>query len=148
MPNPGRNNIDEAVIRRMVTEALEAQEQEFFQTRGADSDGQLVAYLRACAVALGHTPWPREIIGGRTLLERFGTWEAALEKAKLPKPQAPDKLTQFARYQAEVERQREAYREKKAAKKFRTRQREKTGKKSNPCDPPCTDGREKLSDCL
>ena len=42
MPYPGRNNIYEATIKRMVNEALEAQEQEFARNRGNDSDEQLI----------------------------------------------------------------------------------------------------------
>ena len=44
MPYPGRNNIYDATIKRMVNEALDAQEQEFAQNRGGDSDEQLLAY--------------------------------------------------------------------------------------------------------
>ena len=122
MPHPGRNNIYEATIRRMVNEALEAQEREFAQNRGGDSDEQLLAYLQFCAKALGHTPWPREIIGGRVIEQRFGSWETALTKANLPKPVTQDKLTGFARYREEVERQKVVYREKKAAKKQKVKQ--------------------------
>ena len=62
MPYPGRNNIYEATIKRMVNEALDAQEQEFAKNRGGDSDEQLLAYLQFCAELLGHTPWSREIV--------------------------------------------------------------------------------------
>lgn len=106
MPHPGRNNIYEATIKRMVNEALDVQEQEFAAIRGADSDEQLLSYLCFCAGALGHTPWPREIVGGYLIEQRFGTWQAAIVKAKLPMPTTPDKLTGFARYQEETERQR------------------------------------------
>lgn len=125
MPHPGRNNIYEAAIRRMVNKALEDQEQAFSQNRGTDSDEQLLAYLRCCARQLGHTPWPREIVGGALIEERFGSWELALLQAKLPKPMNPDKVTSFARYREEVERQKAAYREKKAAKKQKAQQRMK-----------------------
>ena len=117
MPYPGRNNIYEATIKRMVNEALEAQEQEFAQNRGSDSDEQLLAYLQFCTQLLGHTPWPREIVGGSLIEKRFGTWQIALIKAKLPKPSTPDKTSGFARYQEQTQRQKELYREKKAAKK-------------------------------
>ena len=126
MPHPGRNNIYEATIRRMVNEAIETQEQAFAQNRGGDSDAQLLAYLRFCADRLGHSPWPREIVGGNLIGQRFGTWGRALQKAKLPKPTTPDKLTSFARYLEETERQKAAYREKKAAKKQKAQQRLKT----------------------
>ena len=124
MPYPGRNNIYEATIKRMVNEALEAQEQEFAQNRGSDSDEQLLAYLQFYTQLLGHTPWPREIVGGSLIEDRFGTWQTALIKAKLPKPSTPDKTSGFARYQEQTQRQKELYREKKAAKKQKN-QREK-----------------------
>ena len=124
MPHPGRNNIYDATIKRMVNEALEAQEQEFSKNRGGDSDEQLLAYLQFCAELLGHTPWSREIVGGRSIEDRFGSWDKALAKAKLPKPTTQDKLTGFARYHEEVERQKVVYRQKKAAKKLRAKQRE------------------------
>ena len=124
MPYPGRNNIYEATIKRMVNETLEAQEQEFAQNRGSDSDEQLLAYLQFCTQLLGHTPWPREIVGGSLIEDRFGTWQTALIKAKLPKPSTPDKTSGFARYQEQTQRQKELYREKKAVKKQKN-QREK-----------------------
>ena len=126
MPHPGRNNIYDATIRRMVREAIETQEREFAGSRSADSDGQLLAYLRQCADRLGHTPWPREIVGGNLIGQRFGSWKNALRKAELPEPTTPDKQTAFARYQEEVERQKTLYREKKAAKRQRARERMKT----------------------
>ena len=127
MPYPGRNNIYEATIKRMVNETLEAQEQEFAQNRGSDSDEQLLAYLQFCTQLLGHTPWPREIVGGSLIEDRFGTWQTALIKAKLPKPSTPDKTSGFARYQEQTQRQKELYREKKAVKKQKN-QREKNQK--------------------
>ena len=128
MPYPGRNNIYEATIKRMVNEALDAQEQEFAQNRGGGSDEQLLAYLQFCAELLGHTPWSREIIGGRLIENRFGSWEEALVKAKLPKPKTQDKLTGFARYIEETERQKVVYRQKKAAKKQKAQLRLKAQK--------------------
>lgn len=123
MPHPRRNNIYMATIKRMVNEALEAQEQEFTANRGADSDEQLLIYLRQCSATLRHTPWPREIIGGNLIERRFGTWQAALCLAKLPLPNTPDKITVFIRYQEETERQKVIYRERKAEKKIRAQKR-------------------------
>ena len=128
MPHPGRNNIYEATIKRMVNQALEAQEQEFASNRNSDSDEQLLDYLRFCASVLQHTPWPREIVGGSLIEQRFGTWEAALLKAKLPLPTTPDKVTGFARYQEETQRQKELYRIKKAEKKQKAQQRKNAQK--------------------
>ena len=135
MAHPGRNNIYEATIKRMVTQALEAQEQAFGQEHGSDTEEQLVAYLQDCALRLGHTPWPREIAGGGMIEERFGTWRNALAKAKLPAPNTPDLYQSFARVQEETERQKALYRKKKAAKKERHQQRLKAQKeKRGPSD--------------
>ena len=128
MPYPGRSNIYDATIKRMVNEALEAQEQEFAILRSSDSDEQLLDYLRFCAQLLGHTPWPREIVGGSLIEKRLGSWDMALAKANLPKPITPDKLSEFARYNEETKRQKEIYREKKAAKKLKAQQRLKNQK--------------------
>lgn len=141
MPHPGRNNIYDATIKRMVKEALDAQEQEFAALRGEDSDEQLLEYLRYCASVLNHTPWPREIVGGGLIEQRFGSWPNALLKAKLPMPKTSDKVSGFARYQEEIERQKVLYREKKAEKKQRAQQRQKAQKEKHAIQlvhPPCT----------
>lgn len=117
MPYPGRNKIYEAIIRRMVREALDEREREFARAHGSDSEEELLDYLRACAQSLGHSPWPGEVDGGHFIEERFGSWETALEKAGLPKATAPDRPCSFARYKAEEERQKALYRERKAEKK-------------------------------
>ena len=128
MPHPGRNHIYEATIKRMVNQALQAQEEEFASRRGSDSDEALLEYLLFCTSVLKHTPWPREIVGGVLIAERFGSWENALRKANLPAPNTLDKVTGFERYQEEIQRQKEQYREKKAAKKQRAQQRLKAQK--------------------
>lgn len=128
MPKSSRNDIYTAVIRRMVEDALHVREEQFALEHGEDTNEQLAQYLRACAQKLRHTPWPREIDGGTVLRARFGSWEQALEMAKLPLPSTPDKISSFARIQEETERQKMIYREKKAEKKARAQRRIKTQK--------------------
>ena len=123
MAYPGRQNIYEATIRRMVQEALEQQEQEFRQQHESDTDEQLLAYLRAWAIRLHHSPWPDEIVGGRFIQERFGSWNRALALARLPAPKTTNQKKTFARIQNEVERQKEVYRQRKAEKKVLANQR-------------------------
>ena len=126
----GRNNIYEATIKRMVTQALEAQEQAFYDAHAEDTDAQLLAYLRQCAIHLGHTPWPREIMGGGFIEKRFGTWKAALLKANLPWPDMPDNVSGFVRFREERAKQELLYRQKKATKKLLAqRRREQQAKK-------------------
>ena len=123
MAYPGRQNIYEATIRRMVQAALNEQEQRFRQQHESDTDEQLIAYLCSCAAQLQHTPWPGEIVGGDFIKERFGTWHQALTLAKLPTPRTANQSKAFARVQEETERQKRAYRQRKAEKKMRAAQK-------------------------
>ena len=123
MAYPGRQNIYEATIRRMVQEALEQQEQEFRQQHESDTDEQLLAYLRAWAIRLHHSPWPDEIVGGRFIQERFGSWNRALLLARLPAPKTANQSKSFARVQEEIEKQKEIYRQRKAQKKVLANQK-------------------------
>lgn len=120
----GRNNIYEATIKRMVTQALEAQEQDFLNTHAADTDEQLLSYLCRCAASLGHAPWPGEMIGGSFIEVRFGGWKNALLKANLPHPSTQDHPSTFARFQEERLNQEAIYRQRKAEKKLRAQQRQ------------------------
>ena len=119
----GRHNIYDAVIRKMVDQALEEQEHLFRKDHEPDTDGQLLAYLKNAALQMGHTPWPGEITGGAYIEQRFGSWNQALYLAKLPEPNTPNKQSTFARVQAETEKQKALYRQKKAEKKLLSEQR-------------------------
>lgn len=119
----GRQNIYEGAIRKMVTQALEAREAEFNKEHAADTDEQLLAYLRQCAAKLQHTPWPLEILGGTVIAQRFGSWEKALLAAGLPRPKGENKPNLFRRVKEEEVRQKEIYRQRKAEKKLLSEQR-------------------------
>ena len=123
MAYPGRQNIYEATIRRMVKEALEQQEQEFRQQHIKATDEQLLTYLRAWAIRKHHTPWPGEIIGGKYIQERLGSWNRALLLARLPAPKTANQSKSFARVREETEKQKEIYRQRKAEKKVLANQR-------------------------
>ena len=123
MAYPGRQNIYEATIRRMVLEALEQQEQEFRQQHETDTDEQLLAYLRAWAIRKQHTPWPGEIVGGKYIQEHFGSWNRALLLARLPAPKTANQSKSFARVQEETKKQKEIYRLRKAEKKVLANQK-------------------------
>ena len=148
MAYPGRQNIYEATIRRMVQEALEQQEQDFRQQHAQDSDEQLLAYLRAWAIRKQHTPWPGEIVGGKFIQERFGSWNRALLLARLPAPKTANQSKSFARVREETEKQKEIYRQRKAKKRFwrisvgfNRKQKRNIPKEFilyGLCNPPCT----------
>lgn len=132
---PKRNNLYEATIRRMVQESLERKNNEFIQSHSAEPDGLLLDYLKETAEKLGHAPHQREILGSELLVERFGSWEAALTRARLPMPSTPDKLSAFKLYQDEELEQKQVYAHRKAIKKqmarIREAQREKRKKENN-----------------
>ena len=117
MGYPGRHNIYEATIRRMVTQALEAQEMQFRQDHAQDTDAQLLELIRDWVSDHGYTPWPLEIPGGSYMAERFGSWEALIDQARLKPPAHPNRQQSFQRFQEETDRQKAIYRRKKAEKK-------------------------------
>jgi len=122
MPAPSRNDIYDAVIRKMVTQALEEQETEFERDHGRCSDEELIAYLQDRAKALGYAPRYKEVIGWRLAEQRFGSWNEALHRAGLtPLPRCP--VTRLPRIQEETEKQKALYRQRKAEKKLKNKQR-------------------------
>ena len=122
MPKPSRNDIYEAVITKMVTQALEAQELNFTRAHAFDSDEQLITYIREQAEILHYAPRYKEIIGWKLISERFGSWGEAIEKAGLHiASNCP--VNKLPRIQQEVELQKDLYRKKKVEKKIRAQQR-------------------------
>jgi len=122
MPTPSRNEIYEAVIRKMVTQALEEQEDLFEQAHGDNTDEELILYLNNCAEELGYSPRYKEVIGWRLLEQRFGGWNETLQRADLL-PAARCPVTKLPRIIEETEKQKERYRRKKAEKKLKNKQR-------------------------
>ena len=123
MGYPGRHNIYEATIRRMVTQALEAQEMQFRQDHALDTDAQLLGLVRDWVSDHGYTPWPLEIQGGSYMAERFGSWEALIDQVGLKPPAHPNRPQSFQRFREETDRQKAIYRRKKAEKKQLTQKR-------------------------
>ncbi len=117
MGYPGRHNIYEAIIRRMVAEALEEEEKRFTAEHGADTEEALQEYLREWARKLQHSPRCGEIAGSSLFRERFGSWERSLIIAGLPPAENMPETQAFARVRAEEARQKEVYRLRKAEKK-------------------------------
>ena len=121
--HPDRKHIYDAVLTKMVVQALQEKETQFADQHEQDTDAQLIAYLRQCAAELSHTPHPKEIVGWQFISERFGTWENALQKARLPRPYTPNTPSKFQRIIEETQLQQELYRQKKAQKKQKHQQR-------------------------
>ena len=122
MPAPSRDEIYQAVIRKMVTQALEEKELRFQQEHSEDNEQQLLQLLRQQAATLGYSPRYKEMVGWRLYETRFGSWNGALEAAGLP-PVGKYPVTRLPIYMEEELRQKEAYRRKKAEKKLRAQKR-------------------------
>ena len=129
----------ESVIRNRVAKALDEKELEFEEAYKSASDKELLDYLRSCAIMLKHSPWSREIIGGRYIKNRFKTWTEALKKAGLPAPKTPDEPKNFLIVMEETENQKILYRRRKAEKTKRSLvKRETESIKANPGEPYIT----------
>ena len=122
MPTPSREEIYRAVIKKMITKALEEQECFFEQNHGDDTDQELLELLRQQAEVLGYSPKYKEIPGWRLYEQRFGSWNSALALADLA-PCGKCVLTKLPRYVEEENRQKELYRQRKAEKKVLAEQR-------------------------
>ena len=122
MPAPSRDEIYRAVIRKMVTKALEDEELAFEQAHGGDTGQELLLLLQQQAEMLGHSPKYREIPGWRLYEQRFGSWNQALTAAGLS-PCGKCALTKLPRYLEAEKRQKELYRQRKAVKKLLAEQR-------------------------
>lgn len=116
MGRPNRNDIYEAVIRRMVRQVLDEQELNFTRDHAFDSDQQLIAYIRQQAEFLHYTPRYQEIIGWKLISERFGSWQEAVDRAGL-QITSDCPVSKLPRIVQETERQKEIYRQRKAEKK-------------------------------
>lgn len=71
-------------LDQRTVKALKTRHYEFRMAHQKDTPAQLLAYIRECAEALGHSPAYGEVIGYAFLAERFGNWDRMLELAGLP----------------------------------------------------------------
>ena len=122
MPRPSRNEIYESVIRKMVMQALDAQELQFTRDHAFDSDELLLNYIREQACVFHHAPRYKEIIGWKLICQRFGSWNAAIEKAGLHVSSGCS-VEKLPRIQEEVQKQKKLYRQKQAEKKLLSEKR-------------------------
>ena len=138
MAAPRKNEIYDAVIRRMVTEALERQEAGFAREHETDSDDALLEYLCRRAGELGHSPRYKEVVGWKLIGQRFGSWNEALRAAGLTTPAACP-VTKLPRIIQETENQKTLYRQKKQEKRQRNLKRmgrSEEKRKAEACVPP------------
>lgn len=113
---------DRNVAKR--TEAALAERDAAFAEKHADTPLiDLACYLARMAELMRHTPVPCEVDGGAFIEQRFGSWEAALEMAKLPPVRKVLQLKETDRYRAEKKIQEPLFFEESERKKKEKRAR-------------------------
>lgn len=75
----------DAAGRVLVQEQLE-KDRAWGAAHEADSDEQLLAYVKCTAEKLGHTPLSKEVPGATYIAKRVGSWALVLHLAGLPLP--------------------------------------------------------------
>jgi len=106
--------------------SLLKKEDRFAQEHKDDTNVQLLQYLHGFARELGRTPNACEIIGGRYIEKRFGSWNRAVLAAGLAWPRKAPPMQQRLIYRQERERQAKRYtQERVGSKKEREAARQK-----------------------
>lgn len=72
--------------RQEAVRDQEQRDQAWGQLHTHDTEAQLIAYVRDCAAALGHTPVSREVEGAIWIARKIGSWSLVLTLAGLPLP--------------------------------------------------------------
>ena len=102
-------------VHTRVKQALAKQEETFAREHGNDTDEQLLNILRCFAEKLGHVPQSGEMIGGKYITCRFGTWEHAVDAAELPRPGSMPKLQRRLIYRNEYKKQAALFQQERRA---------------------------------
>ena len=104
-------------IAQRTKDALAARDAAFAEKHADTPLEELAQYLVRRANMLRQTPSPCEVDGGAFIEERFGSWDAALEMARLRPPAKEPKLKDTARYKREKAVQEPLFYEESALKK-------------------------------
>ncbi len=113
---------DSNVAKR--AEAALAERDAAFAEKHADTPLiELARYLARKAELMRHTPSPCEIDGGTFIEERFGSWDAALQMARLNPPKRIKTLKETGRFLKEKKIQEPLFYEESERKKKEKRQR-------------------------
>ena len=104
-------------IAQRTKDALAARDAAFAEKHADTPLRELALYLTRCARTLRHSPAPCEVDGGTFIEERFGSWDAALEMARLRPPAKEPKLKDTARYKREKAVQEPLFYEESGRKK-------------------------------
>ena len=104
-------------IAQRTKDALAARDAAFAEKHADTPLRELALYLARCARTLRHSPAPCEVDGGAFIEQRFGSWDAALEMARLRPPAKKPKLKDTARYKREKAVQEPLFYEESGRKK-------------------------------
>ena len=112
----------EAWFTRQVAErtvlALKRQNEEFAKNNETATDEELINYVIRCARDCRKSPAATEIIGGKYIARRFGSWNAVLYRAGLPRCGMAPKLENRRIYKREFKIQADLFREERRIHKI------------------------------
>lgn len=104
-------------VAKRAEAALAERDAAFAEKHAETPLNELARYLARKAEVLRHTPSPCEVDGGAFIEQRFGSWDAALQMAKLPPVRKALRLRETGRYRAEKKIQEPLFFEESERKK-------------------------------
>lgn len=116
-------------INLKIENALGAKQRNFAIEHEADTEDELLEYLKSCAERIGHSPNPCEVIGGEYIAMRFNGWENAVSAVGLPAPGIPPRFENRLIYKEEAKRQIKIF---KANRQNKAEQRKHEQEKETP----------------
>lgn len=107
--------------------ALSKVHRDFVQEHREDTEAQLLEYVRQCALQLGHTPSPVEIIGSEYIISRIGDWARVITAAGLPSVNIETGIRCKNVYKQEYKKQAKQFKAERAARKAERAQKSALG---------------------
>lgn len=98
-------------VDERTRKVLKEKHMKFAEENECTTDAELLIYLKECAKQLNKTPTMPEVIGGRFIAERFGSWNNAVAMAGLRRSQTPPEITRRKIYKDEFKIQAKLFKE-------------------------------------
>ena len=112
----------ESWFTRQVAErtvlSLKKKNEDFARENDTATDEELINYVIRCARDCRKSPAATEIIGGKHIARRFGSWNAVLYRAGLPRCGMAPKLENRRIYKREFKIQADLFREERQRQKM------------------------------
>lgn len=105
------------MLERNTNATLKQKDAQFAKEHAHATDDELLVYLKRCAQELGRHPHVNEVIGGKFIVARFGSWINAMGQAGLLPLSLQCKPNARSIYRKELKIQAALYRKEKRERK-------------------------------